>query len=368
MDFTKLMQPHLKKVKPYVPGKPIEELRREREIEGEIIKLASNENPYKPLDSIMQAVIRELDKVNRYPNSGSHYLSLELAEKHGLHQEEIFVGNGSNEIIELLVRAFVDKSENVLYPYPSFIAYPLIIHQAGVGEIKVPLRDYTLDLPAMIQAVNQNTKMVFICNPNNPTGTYVAETDVLTFLEGIRNDIIVVFDEAYYEYVTANDYPDARKILERHRNIVILRTFSKVHSLSGVRIGYAMADAGLVTVLHMVRQPFNVNRLAQAAARAALSNSDELEARIKENNSERERIAAGMRDLGFTVPESQTNFLLAVPVESRGNIVDRLMDLGIIVRSAAPWGLGAESFRVSIGTPAENDRFLGGLRAVLSGS
>ncbi len=366
MDFKKLMQPHLKNVKPYVPGKPVEELRRERNIEGEIIKLASNENPHQPLEEIKRSIIEELDLINRYPNSGSHYLSHELSEKQGLDQGQIFVGNGSNEIIELLVRAFVRPDENVMYPYPSFIAYPLIIHQAGVGEIKVPLSNYTLDLEAMRSAVNQKTKMVFVCNPNNPTGTYVPEGDVVMFLETIRKDVIVVFDEAYYEYVTAKDYPDSRKLLDRFRNIVILRTFSKVHSLSGVRVGYAMADAELVTILHMVRQPFNVNRLAQAAARAALRHTDDLGTRIEENNSERSRIAAELLELGFTVPDSQTNFLLAVPEGPDSKIVDSLMDLGIIVRSAAPWGLGEEAFRVSIGTPAENDRFLKGLREVLS--
>jgi histidinol-phosphate aminotransferase len=366
MDFKKLMQPHLMNVKPYIPGKPIEELRRERNIDGEIIKLASNENPYQPLDGIKKAIIDEISNVNRYPNSGSHYLTQELGEKHGLEQNRIFVGNGSNEIIELLVRGFVWPGENVLYPYPSFIAYPLIVHQAGVGEIKVPLNGYTLDMDAMKKAVDPKTKMIFVCNPNNPTGTYVSESDVVHLLEGIRDDIIVVFDEAYFEYVDAEDYPDSRKLLDRFENIVILRTFSKVHSLSGVRIGYAMTNQQIITILHMVRQPFNVNRIAQAAARAALKNSDMLEPRIRENNSERSRVAISLRELGFTVPDSQTNFLLIIPDFPVDGIVDRLMDLGIIVRSAAPWGLGDESFRVSIGTPSENDRFLDGLREVLS--
>lgn len=365
MDFRKLMKPHLKKVKPYVPGKPIEELRRERNIDGEIIKLASNENPYPPLDVIQQAVIDELAQVNRYPNSGSHYLSHELAAHHGVNPGQIFVGNGSNEIIDLLVRAFVNQGENVIYPYPSFIAYPLIIHQAGVGDIKVSLSDHTLDLEAMMHAVTQKTKMIFICNPNNPTGTYVGATDVMRFIKGIRKDIIVVFDEAYYEYVTAEDYPDTIAMIEKRPNIVVLRTFSKAHSLSGVRIGYAVADEGLVTILHMVRQPFNVNRLAQAAARAALRNSHLLKERIEENNRERGRLTGELRSMGFTIPESQTNFLLVIPGETHGrDMVDRLMDFGIIVRGAAPWGYGEESFRVSIGTPAENDRFLEGIRKV----
>jgi histidinol-phosphate aminotransferase len=330
------------------------------------VKLASNENPYPPLEMIRQAVIDELEHVNRYPESGCHYLSHELAAHHRVAPEQIFVGNGSNEILDLLVRAFVTQCEDVIYPHPSFIAYPLIVHQAGVGDVKVPLIEYRLDLEAMMLAVTEKTKMIFICNPNNPTGTYVGTADVERFLDGIRKDVIVVFDEAYYEYVTAPDYPDTVAMLAHRPGIVVLRTFSKVHSLSGVRIGYAVADEGLVKILHMVRQPFNVNRLAQAAARAALRNSHLLKNRIDENNGERDRLTGELRALGFNVPESQTNFLLVLPEGIQGcNLVERLMDLGIIVRGQAPWGFGEDSFRVSIGTPTENDRFLEGLRKVL---
>ncbi|MBN1165004.1 MAG: histidinol-phosphate transaminase [Candidatus Krumholzibacteriota bacterium] len=365
MDFTALMQPHLRNVKPYIPGKPVEELRRERNLEGEIIKLASNENPYPPLDIIQQAIIQELNAVNRYPNSGCHYLTTELAEYYGLRQNQVFVGNGSNEILDLLVRAFVNPGEEVVYPFPSFIAYPLVVQLAGVKEVKVPLKNYCLDLQAMREAITQNTKMVFICNPNNPTATYVPEKDVELFLEGIRKDIIVVFDEAYYEYVTAPDYPDSIRILRERDNIIILRTFSKVFSLSGLRVGYSLSHENLVTCLHMVRQPFNVNRVAQIAARAALANIDQLRDRIDENNRERETLTAKLRDLGFVVPPSQTNFLLVLPRGNKKNIVHNLMDLGIIVRGMSPFGLGEESFRLSVGTPEENRVFLDKLKSVL---
>ncbi len=367
MDFQRLMRPHLKKVKPYVPGKPVEELRRERNIQGEIIKLASNENPRPPLEPIGKAIIEEIANLNRYPNSGSHYLSLDLSRKHGVTQGSVFVGNGSNEIIELLVRAFVNPSENVVIPFPSFIAYPLIIHQAGVSEIRAPLKDFRLDLEAMSLAVNQKTKMIFVCNPNNPTATYASAAEVEMFLSNVRNDIIVVFDEAYFEYVTAEDFPDTIEMLRSKPNIVVLRTFSKAYSLSGVRAGYAVADEELVTILHKVRQPFNVNRISQAAARAALGCEEALCEAISESNRERDRLTEELRNMGFTVPDSQTNFLLAVPQEADGDIVEGLMDLGIIVRGMAPFGLGEESFRVSIGTPGENDRFLEGLRKVTAG-
>jgi histidinol-phosphate aminotransferase len=365
MDFKKLMRPHLMSVKPYIPGKPIEELRRERNIEGEIIKLASNENPHHPIEEIKQAIIEEIDNLNRYPDSGCHYLVTDLAAKHDIDRGNIFVGNGSNEIIELLVRAFVNPGENVLYPWPSFIAYPLIIHQAGVDEVKVPLVDYTLDLSSMKSAVTQKTKVVFICNPNNPTATYVPQGDVEMFLDGLRQDVLVVFDEAYYEYITAEDFPETQELLRQYRNVVILRTFSKAFALSGVRVGYAMADEGIVTALHKVRQPFNVNRIAQAAARAALKHAEKHGSTVEINNKERERLTQELRDLGFIVPHSQTNFILAVPEVASENLVDRLMDLGVIVRGMAPFGLGEGSIRVSIGTPEENDRFLESLKKVL---
>ncbi len=365
MNFKKLMRSHLREVKPYVPGKPVEELRREKNITGEIIKLASNENPYEPLDEIKQAITEELFQLNRYPNSGSHYLSQELADYYGLDADQIFVGNGSNEILDLLVRAFIGSDEEVIYPFPSFIAYPLICQQAGIYHKKVPLKDYRIDLEAVMDAVTRDTKMIFICNPNNPTGTYVSQKEVDSFLSSIPQDIIVVFDEAYYEYVTAPDYPDTKKILGNRNNIIILRTFSKAHSLSGLRIGYSISHSDLVTALHMVRQPFNVNRIAQAGARAALKHIDKLKDRVDENTSEREYIERELSVMGFTVPPSQTNFVLAIPDMKCRNIVNRMMDQGMIVRGMAPFGLGKESFRVSVGKPEENRRFIEILRTVI---
>jgi len=367
MNFRNMMRPHMRNISPYIPGKPIEELRREKNIEGEIIKLASNENPYQPIEEIRKAIIDEISNVNRYPNSGSHYLCGDIADHIGVERGRIFVGNGSNEILDLLVRGFVNSEEEVICPFPSFIAYPLIIHLAGVREVKVPLSDYRLDLSAMKKAVTPRTKMVFICNPNNPTGTYVTADEVNEFMRGLRPDILVVFDEAYFEYVTVDDYPDTVNLLRERDNIVILRTFSKIYSLSGLRAGYSISHPDLVTCLHMVRQPFNVNRIAQAAGRAALANSGKLKKRVEENSREMNFMSGEMESMGFTVPPSQTNFLLAVPPEGcPGGLVEELMDRGVIVRSAKPWGLGDESFRVTIGTPAENRKFLKELKEILS--
>ncbi|MBN2184571.1 MAG: histidinol-phosphate transaminase [Candidatus Krumholzibacteriota bacterium] len=365
MQIKSLMKPHLRKVKPYVPGKPVEELRREKNIEGEILKLASNENPYEPIDEIREAIIEEIAQIGRYPNSGSHYLCRELADHYGLAPENIFVGNGSNEILDLLVRAFIESGGEVIYPFPSFIAYPLICQQAGINDIKVGLVDYRIDLETILRTITPDTKMIFICNPNNPTGTYVTDKEVEKFLSSVPPEIIVIFDEAYFEYVSADDYPDTRKYLETHENIIILRTFSKAHSLSGLRIGYSLSHPDLVTCLHMVRQPFNVNRVAQTAARTALKHIDKLKGRIDENALEREFVRNELINIGFTVPPSQTNFLLAVPGMECSDIVDKMMELGVIVRGMAPFGLGHESFRVTIGKPEENRTFLKTLKKVL---
>ncbi len=365
MSLMDLMQAHLRNVKPYVPGKPIEELRREKNIEGEIIKLASNENPYEPVEEIRQAIIDELSQVNRYPNSGCFHLCNELAAHHGVKPGQIFVGNGSNEILDLLVRAFVGPDEEIVYPWPSFIVYPIVTQLAGVPAVEVPLRDYRLDMPALRAAVTRKTKIVFVCNPNNPTGTYVSAQEVGQFLDGIPDHVLVAFDEAYYEYVTADDYPDSLALLRERPNVVVTRTFSKVHSLSGLRIGYSVSHEDLVTCLHKVRQPFNVNSLAQAASIAALKHMDRVAPRVKENRDELRWVREELQKLGFTVPPSQTNFLLAMPPQGCGAVVEQLMDRGIIVRGMKPFGYGEESFRVTIGTPYENRKFVEALRDLI---
>ena len=364
MDFKKMMRPHLKNVRPYVPGKPIEELRRERNFTGEVAKLASNENPYPPVPGVIQAIEEELKQLNRYPNSGSYYLCRELAEFLDVEPGQIFVGNGSNEIIDLLVRAFINPTDEIVYPFPSFIVYPIVAQLMGVKAVEVPLNDYRLDLRAMKEAITTRTKIVFICNPNNPTGTYVTKEEVDRFLDGLRTDIIVAFDEAYYEYVVAGDFPDTLELLKSYPNLIIFRTFSKIHSLSGLRVGYSISHPELVTCLHMVRQPFNVNRIAQAAARAALKHFDKTKERIDENRDQMKHMRDGLIELGFEVPPSQTNFLLAVSPEGAEDLIEGLMNRGIIARDMSPFGL-AGGMRVSIGTPEENERFIEAVRELM---
>lgn len=365
MDFKELLLPHLQNVRPYVPGKPIEELRRERNIEGEILKLASNENPHEPLDAIREAIVAEISQLNRYPNSGSYYLVRDIAAHLGVEPERVFVANGSNEILDLMVRAFVGPGDEVVYPYPSFLVYPIVSQLVAAKTVEVPLKDYTIDLQAVREAMTQNTRMVFICNPNNPTATHVGRNDVERFMSTVRKETIVLFDEAYFEYVTAEDYPDTIAMMSEHPNIVVTRTFSKIFSLSGLRIGYAVADPSFVECMHRIRQPFNVNRVAQAAARAAIANAGSIAGIVEENRREIEFLTGELEALGFTVPPSQTNFLLALPPEGTTGLVDALLERGIIVRPMKPYDLGEETIRVSAGTPYENRRLVEALREVL---
>lgn len=365
MNLDKLAKPFLKDLIPYKPGKPIEQLQRERGIKGTPAKLASNENPYPPQSKIRQALIAAVGEINRYPESGAPELTEKLAASLSVSPAEVFVGNGTNEIIDLLVRAYVQPDENTVYSGLSFVIYKLVSKQCGVGGIEVPIRDFKHDLPAMARAINDKTRIVFICNPNNPTGTYNTAKEIDAFLADAPEDLLVVIDQAYLEYVTAPDYPDWRTLREKHENVVSLRTFSKVYSLAGLRVGYAVADRRVVEILNKMRQPFNVNRLAQAAAVAALESRDEMAAYVRETIGERERMRSAMLEMGCECPASQTNFLFVAVRGFTGDLCRGLEDLGVIVRPMGQFGGLADSFRVNTGSPAENTRFLEALQAVL---
>jgi histidinol-phosphate aminotransferase len=365
MELEKLAKPFLKNINPYQPGKPIEQLQRERGVSVAPAKLASNENPYPPHPRIREALLSAIDGVNRYPESGSPELTERLAASLSVTPGEIFVGNGTNEIIDLLIRAYVESDENCVYSALSFVIYKLVSMQCGVGGIEVPARDFGHDLVAMARAVNEKTKIVFVCNPNNPTGTYSGLREVERFLSDIPERVLVVFDQAYIEFVDTPDYPDTLSLRKKRPSIVSLRTFSKVYSLAGLRIGYAVADTRVVESLHKMRQPFNVNRLAQAAALAALGCRRDLDEFIHETRVERERIRNAMLAMGCDCPSSQTNFVFAVVRGFSGNICGRLEDFGVIVRPMSQSGGPPNSFRVNTGTPEENERFIAALKAVL---
>lgn len=356
MDIEKLVKPFLKDIMIYEPGMDKEEH----------IKLSSNENPLSPHPHIVEAVTNMLKDANRYPPSGSPELTKALADHHGLTTKEICVGNGSNEIIDLLVRAFVNSDENVVYPVPSFIVYGLIAKICGCGGIGVDCKDFRLDLPAMRSAVNDKTRIVFICNPNNPTSTYVTAREVDAFLDGLPEDILVVMDEAYYDYINVDDYPDSESLRKKRNTIIILRTFSKFHSLAAVRVGYAIADPVVIQTLHRVRQPFNVNRIAQIAGLAALECTEELRPQAVEAMSERDRVREEVLKLGLECPKSQANFIFVDLGESTLDLYQELYDYGVIVRRMGQFGSSKNTYRVSIGTVKENDILIASLKKIFA--
>src|SRR5438132_47273 len=323
-QWESLANEHILGIAPYEPGKPIEELERELGIH-DAIKLASNENPLPPSERVQKAIIGALASLNRYPDGGGFYLRQALAKKHGVTPEHIMLGNGSNELIELLVHAFMRPGDEAVVPHPSFVVYPTSVQAAGGIRVVVMLRDYRLDLEAMGRAVTPLTKLVFIANPNNPTATMVAADEVERFMARMPDRTIVVFDEAYVEFAQGPDFPDSLAYMKQGRKVVVLRTFSKAASLAGLRVGYGVADPDAVALLNRIRPPFNVNSLAQAAALAALDDEPHilecvrrLEAARRDGAVDRVTtdLAAGLRGADFV--------LLAAPV---GAIAAMLADV-----------------------------------------
>src|SRR5438046_389480 len=268
-QWESLANEHILGIAPYEPGKPIEELERELGVHN-AIKLASNENPLPPSDRVQKAILATLNRLNRYPDGSGFYLRQALAKKHGVSPDHVVLGNGSNELIELLVRTFLRPGDEAVVPHPSFVVYPMIVQAAGGVRVMVMLKEHRLDLEAMARAITPMTKVVFIANPNNPTATIVTADEVERFMARVPERTIVVFDEAYIEFALGPDFPDTLNYVKQGRKVAVLRTFSKATSLAGLRVGYGVAEADAVALMNRIRQPFNVNSLAQAGALAAL--------------------------------------------------------------------------------------------------
>jgi histidinol-phosphate aminotransferase len=358
-----IANPNILKVKPYVPGKPIGEVKRELGLKS-VIKLASNENPYGPSPKVLKAITTAAETVNRYPDSGCFELRQELARRLKVKPEQMVFGVGSDEVIVLALRAFISEGDEVVMAKPSFLVYSIASAAAGAKLVEVPLKGLKYDLVAMKRAVNPKTKMVFIGNPDNPSGLYASQTEVAEFLRDFPKDVLVFFDEAYFEFVDADDYPDTLALLRRRRNIIVARTFSKLYGLAGLRIGYCVADPEVADLMNRTREPFNVNSIAQAAALAALKDQAYYRRILAEAKRERKSVCSGLAQLGLEYSQGATNFIqVRTPMESSA-VALALMKKGVIVRDMAVWGL-QNYIRVSIGTPAENSRFLRALKEVL---
>lgn len=350
-------------IAPYEPGKPIEELERELGIQN-AVKLASNENPLPPSDRIQRAIVAALPHLNRYPDGSGFYLRQALARRHSVAAEQVVLGNGSNELIELIVRGFLRPGEEAVVPHPSFVVYPMIVQAVGGGRLVVPLRDFRLDLEEMARAVTPSTKLVFIANPNNPTATMVTADEVARFMASIPETVIVVFDEAYVEFAMGPDFPDSLAYMREGRKVFVLRTFSKASSLAGLRVGYGIAAREAVALLHRIRQPFNVNALAQVAALAALEDESQILECVRMNEAGRRFLYDEFAALGLTYVPSRANFILVDVGRSAHDVYQRLLREGVIVRPLTSFGMET-ALRVTIGTPQENRRLITALQSCL---
>ncbi|MBI4246576.1 MAG: histidinol-phosphate transaminase [Candidatus Rokubacteria bacterium] len=362
-QWESLANEHILGIAPYEPGKPIEELERELGI-VDAIKLASNENPLAPSDRVQRAIVAALHDLNRYPDGSGFYLRQALAKKHGVTPEQVILGNGSNELIELAVRTFLRPGDEAIVPHPSFVVYPMIVQAAGGIRVMVMLRDHRLDLEAMARAITPLTKIIFIANPNNPTATIVTADEVEGLMARVPESAIVVFDEAYIEFAQGPDFPDSLAYVKQGRKVLALRTFSKAASLAGLRVGYAIGDADAVALMNRIRQPFNVNALAQAAALAALEDDAHVLECVRMIEAGRHFLYDEFKALGLKYVPSRANFILVDVGRSAAEIYQKLLHEGVIVRPMTPFGMES-TLRITVGTPEENRRLVKALRVVL---
>lgn len=359
----RLVPEYIRDLIPYPPGKPIEELERELGITGSI-KLASNENPLGSSPKAIEAIRDKLDTLNRYPDGSCFYLKKRLSEYHNLSEDHFIIGNGSNEIIEFLIRSFIRVGDEVIMGDPSFIVYRLINQAVGGKSVIVPLKEWHFDLDKMKAAITEKTKMIFIDNPNNPVGTNVKETDFARFMEGLPTDLVVVLDEAYKEFVKDEENADFSKYMYGDVPIVSLRTFSKAYGLSGLRVGYGVARPEIIAIKDRVRQPFNINSLAQAAATAALDDKDFLEKTLEVTREGFDYLYGEFAKKGLDAIPSHTNFILVDVKKPAQEVYEALLKKGVIVRSMVGYGLKT-FIRVTAGLPDENERFVEALKRVL---
>lgn len=348
---------------PYQPGKPIADLQRELGL-TKIIKLASNENPLGPSEKVTQAIQANFADLSRYPDGNGFALKAALSKKWGLAAEQITLGNGSNEILELLARAFLNPEQEVVFSQHAFAVYPLVTQAVGAQARVVPAIDYGHDLKGMLAAITEQTRLIFIANPNNPTGTYLTEQALRAFIAAVPHHVICVLDEAYFEYVAQEDYPNSIAWLNQYPNLVITRTFSKAYGLAGLRVGYSLSSSEIANVLNRVRQPFNNNALALVAAEIAIQDAEYLAATVALNKAGMHFLCDAFTQMGLTWINSVGNFVSVDFQRDAESINTALLQKGVIVRPVANYEM-PNHLRISIGTEAENDFFIKALKAVL---
>jgi histidinol-phosphate aminotransferase len=368
INIEQLVPPGVRGLRPYEPGKPVDELERELGITG-AVKLASNENPLGPGEKALQAMRETIEGVGRYPDGNGFALKRSLSAALGVEQSQITLGNGSNDVLELIARAFVTPENNVVFSEHAFAVYPIVTQAVGAEARIVPARDWGNDLDGLLAAIDEQTRVVFVANPNNPTGTWLAADALSSFIDRIPDHVIVVIDEAYYEYASSGcmNIPGYESMLPKVKanpNLVVTRTFSKAYGLAGLRVGYAVSGVKVADFLNRVRQPFNLNSVAEAAAVAVLKDEAHLQASIDMNCSGMQQLLNGFASLGLEHIPSAGNFVCVEIGTDGRTLYDKLLREGVIVRPVDNYGM-PQHLRVTIGTQEENTTFLAALNKVL---
>lgn len=363
MHYTTLANKGVQTLSPYQAGKPMEELARELGLSN-IVKLASNENPFGLPESAKRAITAQLDELTRYPDANGFEVKAVIAKKFNVDSTQITLGNGSNDLLELFARTFASENDEILFSQYAFIVYPLVAQAINAKSVIVPAKDYGHDLDGFLNAISPHTKLIYIANPNNPTGTFLSHQQIADFLAQVPQNIIVVLDEAYTEFTHADERVDAFQFLQQYPNVVICRTLSKAYGLAGLRIGYAVSNPEIADLLNRVRQPFNCNSLALAAAVAVLQDDDFIEQVAENNRVEMARYEVFFQQNGFAYIPSKGNFITLDLKQPAEPIYQKLLTQGVIVRPIGVYGMPTH-LRISIGLPQENDRFFEALLAVL---
>jgi len=365
MNICDLAPPYIRAIAPYQPGKPIADLAREMGLnEADIVKLASNENPLGVSPFAQRAIAGVLDALARYPDGNGFELKQALSRRFGVRQDQIILGNGSNDVLELAARAFLTGAASAVYSQHAFAVYPLAIQATGAHGIEVPAKEFGHDLHAMRRAIAPDTRLVFIANPNNPTGTFVRAAELESFIATVPAHVMVVLDEAYTEYLAPEFRADSVGWLGKYPNLLLTRTFSKVYGLAGLRVGYALAAPGVADLMNRVRQPFNVNSVALAAATAALDDHDFVQRSFELNKAGMEQLTRGFERAGVEYIPSFGNFV-SFKVKNAEEVYLKLLKAGVIVRPIASYGM-PDYLRVTVGLETENARFLEGLVRAIS--
>lgn len=348
-----------KNISPYVPGKPISDVQRELGLDS-VIKLASNENPFGCSEKVTESLKKTLSDLPLYPDGNATLLREKLAKKHGLKPDQFIFGAGSNEIITFIAQVFLNPGDESIYAKPSFTWYDTAVISTGAKAVTIPLNEYTHDLNAMKKAVTDKTKIIWICNPNNPTGTIITSSKLHEFIKSVSSDIVIVLDEAYYEFARGDHYPESIPLLDKYPNLIVLRTFSKAYGLASLRVGYGMASTEIISYLNRIRPPFNVNTLAQMAAVVALDDQDFVENTVSETKNGLDFLYREFEELNLRFVKSYANFIWVENPLPSTELFEKLLHKGVIIRPfMGNW------VRITVGTKKENNTLINALKEVL---